>query len=385
MKKLIVLLLCLTLLFPSALAVEVEESAPLSYEELQLYLATLPAAALQSPFSCKTGDNGLVTADTDAGLLTIQEETLAEDSVVTEARLSVHQEGPRGLFLGDTLNMVLAAHPNDNPELFGSKFDAALYITGEKPEVVCGYLLRDGQRVTQVTHMIYHWLENGNVIRCGVDYTLDQNTLIGIRVFGMQDEIDESTALQEIDDCATMQECSEYRAYPQSEAGDELAPFEREDLYFSGLDLLELTYEDAIAVLGDSPVDDWMEDSTGNYLRLRQWDEISLLFDYSAQKQFKGLNTVIITGEGIEGPRGVRVGDAMETVLYRFLHDQGGTDETGILLYGDGQNPPYGVCAYSEETATLTYTQTVSEKTFIWQMTFQNTSGLMTGMRFLVR
>lgn len=385
MKKLIVLLLCLTLLAPAALAADVEESAPLSYEELQLYLATLPAIALQSPVSCQMGDDGRVTANTDCGRLTIREEALTADSVVTEAVLSVHQEDPRGLYMGDTLNMVLDTYPNDNPDLDGTYDDAALYITGEKPEVVYGYLLRDGQRITQITHVIYHWLGSGNVIRCGVEYRLEQGTLIGIRVFGMQDEIDEATALREIDECATMQENNEYRAYPQSEAGSGLAPFEREDLYFSGLDLLGMTYEDAIAVLGDSPVDDWMEDSTGDYLRLRQWDEISLLFDYSAQKQFKGLNTVIITGESIEGPRGVRVGDAMETVLYRFLHDQGGTDETGILLYGDGQNPPYGVCAYSEETATLTYTQIANEKTFIWQMTFQNSTGLMTGMRFLIR
>ena len=385
MKRLIALLLCLFLLMPSALATEVEESAPLSYEELQLYLAKLPGIALQNSVSVGKAGDGRTIADTDCGRLTLAGDKLTADTVVTEADLSVHQAGPRGLYLGDTLEMLLATYPNDNPDLGGTYYDAALYITGEKPEVVCGYLLRDGQRVTQVTHMIYHWLESGSVIRCGAEYTLDQGTITGIRVFGMQDEIDENTAVQEINDCAVMQESSEYKAYPQSTAGDELAPFEREDLYFSGLDLLELTMEDAIAVLGDAPVDDWMEDSDGGYLRLRQWDGISLLFDYDADKRFKGLDTVIINDESIEGPRGVRVGDAMETVIYRFLHDQGGITESGILLYGDGENPPYGICAYSEETATLTYTQTVNEKTFIWHMTFSNDTGLMTGMRFLIR
>lgn len=385
MKKLIALLLCLFLLLPSALAAEVEESAPLSYEELQIYLAKLPGIALQNAVSIGKDENGHAVADTDCGRLTLAGDALTAETVVTEADLSVHQAGPRGLYVGDTLEMLLNTYPNDNPDLGGTYYDAALYITGEKPEVICGYLLRDGQRVTQVTHVIYHWLDNGNVIRCGAEYTLDQGIIIGIRIFGMQDEIDENTALQEINDCTIIQENSEYKAYPQSIAGDELAPFEREDLYFSGLDLLELTMEDAIAVLGDTPVDDWMEDSDGDYLRLRQWDGISLLFDYDANKHFKGLDTVIISEENIEGPRGVRVGDAMETVIYRFLHDQGSVTESGILLYGDGENPPYGICAYSEETATITYTQTVNEKTFIWHMTFDNDTGLMTGMRFLVR
>ena len=385
MKKLISLLLCLMLLVPAALAADREESAPLSYEELKIYLATLPAIALQNPVTHQENEDGTVTASTDVGRLTIDTATLKESSVVSEAVLSVHQEGPRGLYLGDTLEMLLDTYPNDNPELGGTYFDAALYITGEKPEVVCGYLLRDGQRVTQVTHVIYHWQEDGSVIRCGAEYKLDQGCITGIRVFGMKDVIDEATAMQEIADCAEMQEINEYSAYPLSIAGDEVAPFVREDLYFSGLDLLELTYDEAIAVLGDSPVDDWTEDSTGDLMREKQWDGISLIFNYDAQKRFKNLDSLKINSDVIEGPRGVRVGDAMETVIYRFLHDQGGTNESGILLYGDGENPPYGICSYSEKTATLTYTQQANEKTIIWHMTFSNDTGLMTEMLFLIR
>lgn len=387
MKKILALLVCCMLMIPAALSESaVEESAPLSYEELQIYLSALPAAALEEgAVNLVKDEDGRTVADTGLGQLTLKGETLDQEAVVLQADLSVHQACPRGLFMGDTLEMLLNTYPNDNAGLVGSYYDAALYITGEKPEIICGYLLRDGQRVTQVTHVIYHWQEDGQVIRCGVEYSLDQGTIVAIRVFGMEDVISEATALEEISDCAEIQEISEYSAYPQSEIGNKLTPFEREDLAFAGLDLLDMTYEDALRVLGDSPVDDWTKDSTGDYLRLRQWDGISLLFNYDAQKNFKSLNTVIINGDNIEGPRGVRPGDAMETVIYRFLHGQGGTVESGILLYGDGENPPYGVVAYSVETATITYTQVVDEKTFIWQMTFNNATGLMESMRFLVR
>lgn len=385
MKKFLAVLLC-CLLLPAALAeTAYEESAPLSYEELQIYLSALPAEALKAgEIAMEKGESGETIAHTALGDMTIADEELSESTAVLAASLFPEYACPRGLMIGDTLEMLLATYPNDNETLDGTYYDAALYITGEKPETIVGYLLRDGQRVTKVVHAVYHWQEEG-VVRCGVEYTLDQGVITGIRIFGMDDLLDEATALEGIADCAELQEMSGYFAYPTSEIGLDLPAFEREDLVLAGQDLMDLTVESAVEAFGATPVDEWLEDSTGEYRRLRQWDGLTLIFAYDSQKAFLRLDSVIINGESLEGPRGVRVGDTMLSVINRFLHNDGGSTENGILLYGDGENAPFGVVAYSENTATVTYTQVLEEKSVIWQMTFDNQTGLMQEMRFLLR
>lgn len=371
MKKLISLLLALLLATGAALAEPAtEESATLTYEELEMYLSALAQKALASGEAQTVSDGSGVSVAFSGATLSIADEKLSENTAVLGAVLNPDTQCPRGLKAGDTLTELLAAYPNDNQTLSGTYFDAALYVSGEKPVVTAGWLLRDGQRVTEVTHCVYHWLEDG-VARCGVRYTLDQGTITGIEVFGLDSRIEESEALREINEVADMQEISEYFAYPQSEDGSQLAPFEREDLSFAGMDFLDLTAEMATEVLGSSPVDEWTQDSTGEYLRLKQWDGVSILFVYDANKQFLRVDSLTVNDDVLEGPRGVRVGDWMDSVLFRFRHSEGGTQESGIVLYGDGQNAPYGVLAYGDETTTLTYTLALdADKTVIWHLTF---------------
>lgn len=371
MKKLISLLIALFLAAGAALAEPAaEESAALTYEELEMYLTGLAKEAIASgEVTSASGESG-VSASFSGATLRIADETLGENTAVLGAVLSPGTECPRGLKAGDTLSQLLAAYPNDNPTLSGTYFDAALYVAGEKPVATAGWLLRDGQRVTEVTHCVYHWLEDG-VVRCGVRYTLDQGMITGVEVFGLDSRIEESEALSEIAEAAGMQEISEYFAYPQSEDGSQLSPFEREDLSFAGMDFLDLTVEMAVEALGSTPVDEWTQDSTGEYLRLKQWDGVSILFVYDTNKQFLRVDSMTINDDVLEGPRGVRVGDWMDSVLFRFRHSEGGTLESGIALYGDGQTAPYGVLTYGEETTTLTYTLALdTEKTVIWHLTF---------------
>lgn len=371
MKKLISLLLALLLATGIALAEPAtEESAALTYEELEMYLDELVKEAMASGEVTIVSEENSVSAVFSGATLRIADETLSENTAVLSAVLSHDTECPRGLKAGDTLAQLLAAYPNDNATLSGTYFDAALYVAGEKPVVTVGWLLRDGQRVTEVTHCVYHWLADG-VIRCGVRYTLDQGTIIGIEVFGLDSRIEESEALSEVAEVADMQEFNEYFAYPQSEDGSLLSPFEREDLSFAGMDFLDLTVEMATEALGSSPVDEWTQDSTGEYLRLKQWDGVSILFVYDANKQFLRVDSLTVNDDVLEGPRGVRVGDWMDSVLFRFRHSEGGTGESGVILYGDGQTAPYGVLTYSDETTTLTYTLALDEKnTVIWHLTF---------------
>ena len=389
MKKFVSVLLALALLLAvcpvSAEEAPAEENAPVTYEELEMYLDTLRDTLLkdaEGDLATEKDENGVTTVTSDLAVLTIADETLQDTSAVLSAVLGVNQPCPRGVRVGDTLDSILAVYPNDNPSLLGSYYDAALYMAGEKPEAAAGWLLRDGQRATQAVYAVYRWVDEG-VIACGVRFSMDQGTVTGIEVFGMDNVIPEEEALQAIDEVASMQEVSEYFAYPQSVTGD-TAMFDREDLVFAGLDLTDLDMEKAIAVLGEPYVDDWVQDSDGGYLRTRQWDSVSIVFNYDADKQFLGFNSMSVTGEDIEGPRGVRVGDMLETVMNRFHFGSFTALENGAALYGDGETAPYGVLSYSENTATLTYTVSPAEgQTVLWLLTFSG--GELQEMLFTLR
>lgn len=375
MKKLIALLLALVMSLGCALAqpVESDEIPPLTYEELEIYLSRLAKEVLaveKGLVSTTVNEENETVVSFPGGSMRIADETLSENTAILSVHLEPGAACPRGLKVGDSLADLLAAYPNDNPSLHGTFYDAALYTADEKPEAKAGWLLRDGQRAKEAVHAVYHWTEDG-VIYCGVSYTLDRDAIIAIDLFGMDSRMEEQAALAELADVAAMQENSEYFAYPTSMDGSTLAPFEREDLSFANLDILDLTVEMATEALGSSPVDEWQLDSTGEYLRLKQWDDVSILFLYDANKQFIRMDSITVSGDSIEGPRGVRVGDMMDSVMYRFRHSEGSALENGIALYGDGQNAPYGILSYGETTATLTYTLALdNEQTVIWHMTF---------------
>ncbi|NLD83907.1 MAG: hypothetical protein GX637_07045 [Clostridiales bacterium] len=396
MKKLISLLLACLLLCGAALAETAgdafegdplaEENAFLTQEELEMYLAVLAGDALafgvnEAVTDPETGET-TVTYLTDA-LLTIADEELSENSAVLGAVLSGGQEDLRGICLGDPMQDVLDVYPSDNPGLEGSYYDAALYVNDERPQATAGYLLREGQRVTEITHLVFTWQEEG-VVRCGITYTIEQDRVTGIEIFGLGSIIEEAAALEELSNVAQIQENREFAPYPVSLLGDDIAPFEESDLVFGGLDFLHLTNEDAVALLGEAPVDDWLEDSTGEWLRTRQWDDLSIVFVYDSQRNFLQVDSLTFLQPGFEGPRGVRVDDPMDSVMNRFLHSDQTPTSAGILLYGDGENAPYAVLSYADTTATLTYTLRTGEgRMVLWNMTFAD--GMLQSGQLLLR
>ena len=207
-------------------------------------------------------------------------------------------------------------------------------------------------------------------------YLLDNGYVSDIMVFA-DSLYEEEAILQSVQELADMQEISEYTPYPVSvENGEALAPFEREDLSITVrgqkvADFLDLNAEDMIAALGNAPVDEWTEDSDGSFLRLMQWEGVSLLLKYDAQRKFTAVDSLTINDEGLEGPRGVRVGDLLDSVIFRFRHAEVfGTEDT-VSLYGDGQTLPYGVLSYTPESAEVTYAFSMEDgRSVVWHMTF---------------
>ena len=379
MKKLLCLLLALLMLLSSAALAEsvpVDESAHLTREELEIYLDSLAAAAREEGNTAvsRYDDVGPVVAFS-GGALIISDEEFSDTTAILRAFLDEHQADPRGLYIGSKLEEVLTAYPNDNPSLSGSYFDAALYINGEKPEITVGYLLRYGQNVLGADYLIFTWGPDGVAVS-GVSYTFDQGYVSYITVYA--DELtEETTALEYVQEVADMQEISEFTPVPmRADKGESLAPFEREDLTITQCgvkvaDFLDLTAEDLIAALGNPPVNEWAEDSDGSFLRLMQWDGVSLLLKYDGQKRFVSVDSLTINDYGVEGPRYVTVGDALDSVIFRFRHGETFVSGDTLSLYGDGQAAPYGMLAYSPESAELSYAFSLEDgRTVVWHMTF---------------
>lgn len=395
MKKLLALMLSLLLILGAALAENeeeyagdplAEENAFLTREEMEDYLQILAGDALafgadSTETNAETGETTVIYAG--GARLIIADEALADTSAVLGATLTAAQEDLRGIHIGDPLSEVLDIYPNDNPDLVGTRYDAALYVNDERPEASVGYLLRENERVSEVTHLVFTWTDAG-VVRSGVTYTIAQNTVVGIEIFGLNTIVEEAAALEEISNVVQMQENEEFAAPAESPIAVNTGVFQESDLVFGGMDFLHLTNEAAVALLGETPVDDWMEDSTGEWLRTRQWDDVSIVFLYDSQKNFLKVDSLTVTGDSLEGPRGVRVDDLMDNVMNCFPLESTAPIKNAIALYGDGVTPPYGVLAYGETTATLTYTLlTQQQSTVIWNLTFVD--GVLQSYRMLLR
>ena len=380
MKKLFCLTLALMMLLASAAFAEpvpVDENAPLTREEIEIYLDGLISAALEDESAVVTPvEQGGAEVRLNETVFGISDETLTESTAVISAYPGEEQADLRGLFIGSSLEEVLAAYPNDNPNLSGTYYDAALFIAGEKPEMGMGYLLRSGQQVYLISYEVFSWQPDGVAVS-SVAYRMENGYVESIRIAVDDEILEEAEALELIQEVADMQEISEYFAYPSSaDNGEALAPFEREDLTLlvdasDTLDFLDLNAEDMIASLGNPPVDEWTEDSDGSFLRLMQWDGVSLLLKYDAQRKFTAVDSLTINDEVLEGPRGVCVGDLLDSVIFRFRHAEVFNADNTVLLYGDGQALPYGVLAYNPENAEVTYAFSLEDgRSVVWHLTF---------------
>lgn len=369
MKKLIALMLCMMMLVPAAMA-EVDESPALSLEEIETYLSSV-MDQVKKEGCLITEDNGVYSATSALGDMTISSDVLDDETHLLGIVLAADQPCLRGLKAGDSLDMIFQLYPNDNPALNGTYYEATLSFRGAEPEICLGYLLRDGQRVTEVTYVVYSWQADG-IVKSGVTYQMDQGYIQQISIFTASELLTADEVEMEISESALLQETSEYFAHPTSLIGTDLDPFCREDLYFAEMDFYSLTPDKAIEVLGTAQVDEWTPDSDNTFIRLMQWNGVSIVFKYTADKQFQSVYSLSVNDDVLEGPRGLRIGDYMDTVLYRFRHSEGTTADNGILLYGDGENAPYGIITYGNDTNTMAYTVSLDGQIAMLYLTFSD-------------
>lgn len=383
MKKCVALFLALMMALSLTTAVAESDADALDYDELMDWAEGFKTRALAAgaPLNDPT-EEAAYTEDGyafvyDFATLYMDRPEMTADSVLQAVVVySPEEQGPRGTGVDQLSSEVLNAFYNENNDLQGDSSFAALYVSDTMPAgALWGWVQRDGQRIETIQYAVHEQLSSGGdgYTDCGLVYTLSDNLVAAIRAYGLNETISADEVRSNLDAVQEVSEKTEYAQVPTSINGSELEMFDRDDLIFSGLDFLSLTPEEAEAHLGAAQEDDWMEDE-GAYLRSMEFASCTMTFSYDAQKQNPTLEMLSIDMDGLEGPRCVRIGDTLSSVISRFRNGEGDYDGVSReVLYGDGENAPYGLAEYGDDaTAGLWYAAKLEDgRTVVLSMSFE--------------
>jgi len=363
MKKMLCLLLAMLLLPVAALA---EESAagPLTYQELTAWAAGYLARAMAAEPLNKPAEN--LTADGyefvyDFATIYADTPDMSSDTAINAVVLQADTEnGPRSINVGSAMSEVLAAYYSENPDLTGTKESAVLYTMNLLPaSAAWGQVLRDGQRVQTVQYGVHEQMATGGegFTDAGVIYTMLDNRVSTLRVYGLNSRVTPAQVDEVMNRLTSQAQEASYKQVPFSYNGLELTAFGPEDLVFSGVDFLSLTPETALAALGQPRTDVWMEDGDNGHTRTQVYDGFEVTYEYDKNKENCRVYMILITKDSLEGPRGVRCGDAFSSVYNRFRNGEGEYGDDGVeLLYGENGKGTFGKATYgADASAKLRY------------------------------
>ena len=362
MKKMLCLMLCV-LMLPVALAEE--STAPvLSLTELETWAEGYIARAKDSkPLN---DDDRSFTPDGYEYIYefaTLYGDTpeMSPDTVISAVVLTSDEEnGPRNVCVGNAMSVVIDAYYNENPTLLGTKDSAVLYTMDMLPEAAqWGQVLRDGQRVQTIQYGLHEQHATGGegYTDVGVIYTMSDNRVSAIRVYGLHSRIDQATVNLVMYNMMTTALENDYAQVSSSYDGLTLEKFRAEDLVFSGMDFVNLTPEDAIALFGEPMSDIWMEDGDAGYMRSQAYSDFELVYLFNKERTEGRVYMLAINGDGMEGPRAVRLGDEFADVYNRFRHGEGEYQEDGSeMMYGAEGEGSFGKATYGyDASATALY------------------------------
>lgn len=321
-KRLLVLLLLIALATP---ALAGEGRLPLSSGELSEWregiwetLQALPALSepLANPLGAQTylvayafGMAELFGESVEAG-----ENPVAGIEILTDT-----VAGPRGVMVGDPIESVLAYYPSDNPDFAGDRSYALLYLHEDGQEALAyGLLLRNGQTP--------ECLQYGSAVRAGdgsdrwehvsVSYVITDGYVSSFRVEGFGRAQQALEVAANLSSLREMAEEAEYVPVTLSES-----PFDAADLSFAGLSFISARQADCQSAFGE-PL------SYGVSGEMRVLVYADMVAECAMDTENGRLETLLVTGGEVEGPRGICVGDSIGSVVSRF-----GGDPASTLVY----------------------------------------------------
>lgn len=379
MKKMLCLMLCMLLLPLAALAEE--STAPLlSVNELTAWAEGYIARArtekpLNEPAQHLTPD-GYEYVYTFATLYGDTPNVSADTIFSTVVLTSDEENGPRNVNVGNAMAVVIDAYYSENPHLLGTREAAALYTVDTLPESAqWGQVLRDGQRVQTIQYAVHEQYATGGegYTDTGVIYTMADNRVSAIRVYGLNSRIDLDTVNTALYGVMVNALEKDYAQVPFSYDGAALEKFSAQDLIFSGVDFVNLTPDAAIALFGEPMSDTWVDNGDEGYIRVQLFDGCEAIYLYNEARTEGRVYMFVITGDELEGPRAVRVGDSFASVYNRFRNGEGEYQDNDVeILYGSEGEGDFGTAHYGyDASATARYgVQLEDGRRIILQMEF---------------
>lgn len=368
MKRALALALCLLCL--GCAAARADEAGVLTETELSAWLngLLLSTVGLQ-PLNDPVGEEAL-TDDGYAFLYPMA--TLYYDKPVLDAQsvlraVAVTDEAldmPRGVRLGAPAEMLMAAYGWQNPGLLGDNTFAPLYTLSQLPQAAYWALAqREGGVLQGVQCAIHVRLGEDRYTDTGVLYTVEGDVVTGIRVYGISAAVsgaDVQANLSAVGDApAGDTAAADAQAAQGVTAASAAEPFGMGDLEFSRMRYLTLTEKGAAVLFGAFSSEDYAPDGD-NWLHTLTYPGAVLVFSQYADHTSSHLEALTFTGEGLVGPRGLAVGMELAHAMALFSADGQGRTAGGVaLLYGDGQNTPYGTLERTGDEATLCYAFTL--------------------------
>ncbi len=377
MKKMLCLVLCMLLLPLAALAEE--STAPLlSMNELTAWAEGYIARAraekpLNDPSQHLTPD-GYEYVYTFATLYGDTPNVSADTIFSTVVLTSEEENGLRNVNVGNAMAVVLDAYYNENPHLLGTREDATLYAVDTLPESAqWGQVQRDGQRAKTIQYGVHEQYATGGegYTDAGVIYTMMDNRVHAIRVYGLNSRIDLDTVNDAMYGVMAKALEKDYAQVPFSYDGAALEKFAAQDLIFSGVDFVNLTPDAAIALFGEPMSDEWVDNGDEGYIRVQIFDGCEAIYLYNEARTEGRVYMFVITGDELEGPRAVRVGDSFASVYNRFRNGEGEYQDNDVeILYGAEAEGEFGTAYYGYD-ATIRYgVQLEDGRRIILQMEF---------------
>ena len=362
LKKLLCLLLC-ALMLPIALAEE-STSPMLSLTELEAwaedYIARAKASKPLNDPSLTVTPDGYEYVYDFATLYGDTPEMSADTVISTVVVTSEEENGPRNVNVGNAMAVVIGAYYNENPNLLGTKESAVLYTADMLPESAqWAQVLRDGQRVQTIQYAVHEQHATGGegYTDAGVLYTMADNRVSAIRVYGLNSRIDLTTVNQVMYNMMIAALENNYAQVPFSYDGQSLEKFQAEDLVFSGMDFVNLTPDKAIALFGEPLMDNWADDGDAGYMRSQTYPDFELVYLFNKARTEGRVYMLAIHGDALEGPRAVRLGDDFADIYNRFRNGEGEYQEDGSeMMYGVEGEGSYGKATYGyDASATALY------------------------------
>lgn len=298
-----------------------------------------------------------------------------ENAHVTAIRVNDPSfNGPRGEMIYDEQSELLKIYPNDNVDLVGDRDFAVLYLETQMPDRASyGIVSRDGQKIRTVEYYVHELKPSGMYSNIVLSFEIENNSIESISAYGFMDEISEEAVYENIQNISAKKNANSYFAYKTSPNGDELEPFEREDLIFSGIDVLSVDSNKLAEILGHPDTDERNE-IDGVKQHVLSWNGITASF--VEEENTERISRFTIDDSIIEGPRGTVIGDKFSTVYSRFMSSGNAVnDDNQEILYGDDKN--FGIASYYPNGMELIYQKLIeiSSKKYLKAVAIFNFAG----------